>query len=347
MMKVSAVVGAGLPTLIDTAPGPSVVARPRAAAYARRTRVYVCDGERVWDASLREFLGRGVEGAGEILLPMNAPAPIRAHILTAGTPVMLVRPQLLPRGASPQEVLQAMLALPGDRLVPATEDDEAIAVLTLLYRRHQAISDEVCRHRHWADAVEKEWPPALRAVAGRWAGSSLPALAAERDAMWRALRRFMEVHLPDLLEVVAPEGPRGRGVGPASAAAVITHIAHPLRFPSVRALHHYAGLGTRDGMAVRKRRGEVAPFNPHFKDALWELVRMGWGTETAESSYWKAMYVCEYRRCEENHARSCTNARCTGTRHVQAMAWRKVLQRYLAEVYVGWRGLLRRKGVIL
>jgi len=99
-------------------------------------------------------------------------------------------------------------------------------------------------------------------------------------------------------------------------------------------------------MAVRRRRGEIAPFNPHFKDALLELVRIGWGTETAESSYWKAMYVREYRRCKENHARSCTNPRCTGTRHVQAMAWRRVLQRYLAEVYVGWRGLLRRKGVV-
>lgn len=164
--------------------------------------------------------------------------------------------------------------------------------------------------------------------------------------MWRALRRYLRVYLPDLLEIVSPPGSRGQGIGPASAAAIITHIIHPCRFPNVKALIHYAGLGTSDEMAITLRRGEMAPFNIEFKSALFELVRMGWGMQSTENCYWKAPYVREYARCEENHRHSCLNPRCTGTRHISTMAWGRVLQRYLADVYIGWRGLLRRKGVI-
>lgn len=126
--------GGGTAQLIDTIAKPSVVDRARRALIMVRRRVYIADGAMVWDMTLREFLARGLPGEEELLVPINVPAIVRVRLLMERRPVLLVPPYLSGADLSTHDRLRTMLNLPSTRLIPATEEDEAIAVLTLLYR---------------------------------------------------------------------------------------------------------------------------------------------------------------------------------------------------------------------
>jgi hypothetical protein len=169
------------------------------------------------------------------------------------------------------------------------------------------------------------------------------ALAAQRAAVERAMAGYLGARRGDLLALAAPPGPKGVGIGAVSASAVLATITHPARWPNVRVLHVYCGLDTHGGRALRREPGRLTRFNPHVRTALWRLARIGWQTKDPAACYWRALWDAERPGCEANHARGCANPRCSGAAHVAAMAWRRVLQRYAAEVYVGWRTLVARE----
>ncbi len=320
----------------------------RAALLADRNSVHVLSGgaphPRVF--TVREFLRRDPDAlfgdVSEVVVPFTAHAAVRARLLLSGQGrrVLLARSPSVHGEGGTREALLSLLALPAEACVASGEDDASVALLTLLYRRYLAVTEDARREKLRLVAVEAEWPSALRVAMERRLGAGVAGLEAERGVLLRALRGLMEERLPHVLRVVAPPGPRGQGIGPASAAAVITHIVHPARFPSPGALAWYAGLGAEGGRALCRTRGRPARYHPGFKAALVRLARLGWATKSPEESHWKGLYLAERERCLRNHALSCRTPRCSVNAHVSAMAWRRVLRRYLVEVYLGWRAAL-------
>ena len=162
-----------------------------------------------------------VENAGERPLVVDAavPAPLREIVLR----------KALEQGCS------VWLRLRPDLLVPARERDVAIAALWRPMASHRLLAGV---RRMLAAAERYDVYPGV------------DLMRTSRQLTWQT-RSALARHLahPELAPVV--EAVRIPGIGEVLVAGMIRHIVHPLRFPNLRSLWSYSGLGVRDGVAAR------------------------------------------------------------------------------------------------
>jgi hypothetical protein len=134
-----------------------------------------------------------------------------------------------------------------------------------------------------------------------------------------------------------------KGVGPCIAGGVIAYMETPERFNTVSSLWAYSGFHTVDGHAPRRTKGEKSNWNPHLKRIVW-LAGESFVKVT------KSPYRALYDKSKEFYRKKFPEPIDSGRKsregkaimnytdgHIHAMAKRRVVKIFLANVWSHWR----------
>jgi hypothetical protein len=162
------------------------------------------------------------------------------------------------------------------------------------------------------------------------AGEAARALKAAWARTSRLAAELIRSELTDLAPVLLPDGPRGVRVGAGTAALVVAAAVHPVRFRRPRDLWAYCGFGVEDGHASPRGRRDL-------RRRLLSVARQSWASADPGRCHWRALHDAEVERILSRPSPPAKG-------RASAMAWRRVVQAWLADLWLGWRAVEVRRG---
>jgi Transposase IS116/IS110/IS902 family len=190
------------------------------------------------------------------------------------------------------------------------------------------------RLRSYSKAQEEQLRNQLQ-VLSDWVDQRMSKCEHELKAMVLKECRTIPIAKEYLLKI--------KGVGPCIAGGIIAYMESPERFNTISALWAYSGYHVVDGHAPRRTKGQKSNWNPHLRRICWlasesfvKVTRSPYRVLYDES---KEFYRKKFPKEIETGRKSREGKMIVNYTkgHIHAMAKRRVVKIFLANVWSHWR----------